>query len=187
MGADMHLPPEPRILDPCAGDGAIVQTLRSRYAQTHGIELDPEMISHAAVDIRQGDFLTMPLGDIGAYDAIVMNPPFSQALAFVKRALEVAPVVWTLERLTWAASGKKEGRPAFLRAHCRAIHAIPDRISFIVSEKGSSSDACEYAWMRFGREAKQKPMIAYHLFDTLPSKERVRWEALGALGKDDAP
>lgn len=67
------------ILEPSAGDGAIVTGLRAAFpdAQITVVEIDPKRAAKLrAIDgiiVVEGDFLQ----HTGAYDLIVMNPPFS--------------------------------------------------------------------------------------------------------------
>lgn len=81
-----ELAPGMRVLDPEAGTGAILAAVR-RYADNTvacvGVEVNANLARHlqnsqADADIRTGDF--RECGDeLGLFDAILMNPPFSHA------------------------------------------------------------------------------------------------------------
>lgn len=95
------------VLEPSAGNGAIVRQLRACGARVVAIEIDTlnvmTMVQEQAatlgqnpgfVHIEQGDFLTMPVETMPWYRAIgavVMNPPFSrnQDIAHVMRAFDI--------------------------------------------------------------------------------------------------
>lgn len=71
-----------RALEPSAGGGALADVLRSRGADVTCVELNPEAVAilrgkgHTVIE---GDFLALTLGDLGgAFDIIVMNPPFTK-------------------------------------------------------------------------------------------------------------
>ena len=143
------------LLDPCAGDGAILDVLGSR-SLTYGIELDRERATACqgtrrtcvvADALRLGSWAHPLRG--GRPDRIVMNPPFSLAMEFVERALrEVAPggIVVALLRLAWLASAK---RAAFHRAHPSRVLVLPRRPSFTDNGK---TDSADYGWFLFGRD-----------------------------------
>jgi hypothetical protein len=127
-------------LDPCAGEGAIIEASgRDRW---HAIELREECrekLYRACPRITISDFLSMPNPTPGGYAAIVTNPPYSLAEAFVRKSLEIAPVVAMLLRLNWLGSMK---RAAFLRENQPSVYVLPRRPSFT----GGGTDSCEYAW-----------------------------------------
>jgi hypothetical protein len=91
-----------RIWEPACGPGKIVGVL-----QRHG----HEVLASDIIDYGNGqdwifDFLT---GDppISSVEAIVTNPPYQHAEAFVRRALELAPKVVMLLRLAFLESERR--------------------------------------------------------------------------------
>jgi len=69
-------------LEPSAGQGRIVRHLMARGAMVDAVEIDPENCKalRAIPDIRcvcEQDFLEYAKVDAAQYDAVVMNPPFS--------------------------------------------------------------------------------------------------------------
>lgn len=136
------LPTGGSVLDPCAGEGAILSTLAASSLQCllHGYEIDGERARAArglGLDVLTCDSLASE--PWVSASAVVMNPPFSLAQPFVERALREAPIVAALLRLNWLAGLK---RVAFHRAHPADVHVLPRRPSFT----GKGTDACEYAW-----------------------------------------
>lgn len=133
------------VLDPCAGDGAILSALD---AETHrrGFEIDDARARKArdgGHDVLSRDALDgAPWGDFGA---VIMNPPFSHAEAFIERALAEAAgrSVVALLRLNWLGGMK---RSAFHRKRPADVYVLPRRPSF----NGGGTDATEYAWFAWG-------------------------------------
>lgn len=148
-----HLPQEnvSVTLDPCAGRGAILRTLRDETTMVgtfRGIEFVAEHAKRArqarlAVDIA--DALALPLGEWGQPELIVMNPPYRLATQFVVRALgEVRQggSVFALLRQAFI-SGKR--RRAWHQAHQPDRYELASRPKFIMSVR-CSSEACEEKW-----------------------------------------
>lgn len=151
-------PAEGLWLEPCAGDGAIVRAVESYPGErlpAHTwavIEKRPEeaaglaaLVGAEAVECP-GDFLASVEAVAKLRPrALIMNPPYSQAMDFVQAAIEVAPFVAALLRLNWLASAE---RCDFLRATCPDVYVIPNRPSFTAD---GGSDASEYAWLVWDR------------------------------------
>lgn len=142
------------ILDAGAGDGAIsvvlANALRDRYPHIVGVELDEKLCHLANAAAGDGldigwcvrfDFLTMT--PHRGHNAIVMNPPFSQARAFVEQGLRLVEpaggIVVALLRLGWLAG---VSRADFHRAHPADVYVLARRPSF----NGKGTDASDYAW-----------------------------------------
>lgn len=119
------------------------------------IELRQECLSSLLEAIKTGgtigggvriqDFLRADLLDEAPWDVAIMNPPFSHALAFVERCLELVPrgYVCALERLNWMAGP----RAKVFRRNMPDVYVLPDRPSF----KGNGeTDSIEYAWFVWG-------------------------------------
>jgi hypothetical protein len=92
---------QPRtVLEPCAGDGALVRVGRARGVRVDGVEIDAQLCD--AHGWEHADFL---LKEPTAYDAVICNPPFSEirqqgqnnsngkdfALSFLVHAAKFAP------------------------------------------------------------------------------------------------
>jgi hypothetical protein len=165
--------PGDRWLDPCAGDGAIIKAVGS---------LDPS-ISFDAVEIREEawaslralpniarfnmgvDYLTRPhSGD--PYDACVMNPPYSMAEAFVRKARDEAEIVCALLRVAWLSS---QGRRDWLALDPPDVFIMPNRPSFT----GKGTDSADYAWMCWPSQIVGAGSI--HWLPSLSPRERKQW------------
>lgn len=159
-----------RVLDPCAGDGAIFRAITThpkwdpvsyRKVEFHANELRVACVPrlkrlvHGRLDpaargeVSHADFLhdILPRDD---YDLVLTNPPFSKAVEFRETALEVAPVVTLLLRLNFLSS---RVRHDLFQSHM-PIHTriLPNRPCFALNDDGiPGSDSTEYAWMTWDR------------------------------------
>jgi len=122
--------------EPCAGDNSIINELWRSHA------IQPMQCEWA--EIREGkDYLTSGL--TGGVDAIITNPPFSLATAFIDKSLEDAGFVAYLLRLNFFGSAKRKdwwqgNEPTHL-------FTLSKRPSFT----GKGADATEYAWFVWDR------------------------------------
>jgi phospholipid N-methyltransferase len=123
------------ILEPAAGDGAIVRALRQAFP-------DAEIVIG---DINQGqDFLKHEYS--GQFDLIMMNPPYRLALAFIKRALELRTPLGAVVMLLRLDFLGAQWRAAWWRTHKPSgIYITPRRPRFV----GNGNDATEYAWFEW--------------------------------------
>jgi hypothetical protein len=149
-----HLP-RGRVLDPCCGDGAILRVVADAWKlvedEVYGIELDEVRAAEAArrlprSEIARENALAVASWPCGYGLSVVMNPPYTFAEAFVRRALaEIAPggTVAALLRLGFLEG---QARAAFHRAHPADVLVLPRRPSFT----GRGTDASAYAWFVWG-------------------------------------
>lgn len=77
-----ELPPLSRVLEPSAGLGRLLDCI-PRHCETVAVEIAADCCrelyeaNRVNVSIRQRDFLTCTPADLGEFDAIAMNPPFT--------------------------------------------------------------------------------------------------------------
>lgn len=145
----LRIPAVARVLEPSVGGGAWVRALRGAGRVVIGADIDPGARGLAMVDIPLvGDFAgemgqgnPSPLFAAGPFDLVLGNPPFGPALAHLRRALALAPVVAFVLRQTFIQPTPKgvvrngvqvsEPRRDFLRANPPwAVWYWPDRIAF---------------------------------------------------------
>ncbi len=99
------------------------------------------------------------------WDVIITNPPYAQALDFVRQSLKLAPVVAMLLRLNWLAGAE---RHAFLTEHPPDVYVLPNRPSFT----GEGTDATDYAWMVWRTASSMWSPPKWELLDLTPKEER---------------
>lgn len=149
------------ILEPCAGDGAIVRVLLERGYRVDAVEIrDKEIVKLVAMcgTVLRADFLELsarylardhrlippfvglkPLHDA---DAIITNPPFSIARAFATCCLKIAERYVAL-LLRMNVLGSSPWANFWLANPPSAIRPLRKRPSFSGDGK---TDACEYGW-----------------------------------------
>lgn len=123
--------PIKRIWEPACGDGRI-----SRVLEHHGFEvISTDLREYPGWGTGGIDFI-LDSPDIGEIDAIVTNPPFVQAEAFIRKALTVTPnVVMLLKQTYW----NTKGRIALWKEHTPSIELkLTWRLAFLRKERGNS-------------------------------------------------
>ena len=125
-----------RVVDPCAGDGAILRVCSELGISSDGIELDYERARAAGV--RYGDGLSLPWGA----GTIIMNPPFTRdswhPWAKLARCRTDA---WILLPMSVLSAARH------LRMVANAdVLIYPKRITF----DGLNSYTCCHAWFGLG-------------------------------------
>lgn len=131
-------------LEPAVGDGAIVQAVDSRIGCTPRCKWKTFDIRQTEAAMYVRDFLAMDPPEDPMFDGIITNPPYNQALEFVRLSIKWSPIVVMLLRLNWIASQK---RHAFIREHPPDVYVLPNRPSFT----GRGTDSIEYAWFVWGQ------------------------------------
>jgi hypothetical protein len=158
---EAHRLPDGPVVEPAAGDGALVAALASQGRRVIAVDVRPEAVeaSLAAGAERGlcGDWLTLGEDAIQHYEpaAIVANPPYSRAQEFAEVCLAplTAPgslkCVALLLRLGFMAGQK---RAAFWRRHpLTALYPLGKRPSFTADGR---TDATDYGWFVWERGAK---------------------------------
>lgn len=136
------LPSRGRILEPAAGDGAIIDQLIAFGVPSE--EIDAFEIDRGRAEASGAicaDFLDQQ--PTALYGVVVTNPPYSLAFEFAKHGvkfLRPGGVLALLTRINWLASQK---RAPWLRENTPSVHVLPKRPSFT----GKGTDATDYAWM----------------------------------------
>lgn len=176
-------------LEPCAGYGAILRAVAGAPWPA------PARVSWTAVEIREevqallqasatlapgsrwaiADFFHLDPGLLfrGAdFAAVVTNPPFSLALRFLQRCMEIAPTATIAFLLRTNFISGAEDRYGWLRDHMPDEYRLPDRPIF----RGDHADSAEYSWFVWepgaGLEIRRRGFC--ELLDPTPLAERKR-------------
>ena len=140
----LSLPDGLRVLEPAAGEGAILREILAANSRmkVQGIEVDEARWKRASALCRITHASFLEWRTQAKFDLIVTNPPFALAMDFVQASLLVLAEGGTcgmLLRLNWLASMK---RAAFLTHYCPDVYVLPRRPSFT----GGGTDATDYGW-----------------------------------------
>lgn len=123
-----------RVLEPSAGTGNIVRELARTGATVAAVEVDPRLAGalraqYPAYDVRTGDFLE--ISNFEWFDAVVMNPPFSQEQEHVRHAFDLLAEGGVLVSIMSAGvkfrgDNRTTAFRAFVEAHGGTIEDLPD-------------------------------------------------------------
>ena len=152
---ELWLPTQALILDPSAGEGAILDVAEARGFQAVGYELDAERarVCGAKRPTIQCDALG-PEPWCHA-SAIVGNPPFSKALEFAEKAAQWAEAHGTVAALLLRlAFAESKSRVEFHRSYPSALRVLSERPRFRADTSGTDSSA--YAWFVWDRRYEVK-------------------------------
>ena len=144
----------PEVLDPAAGEGAILDVWRERGCSTLGLEIDP-----TRAEIARTRHHRMDTGDAlkrrwPHADLLVANPPYVLAEDFVRKALEwrrqtpARPLVCMLLRLSFLEPTKS--RRDLLTAYRPDVLILPRRPVF----DGRGTDSITSAWFCWPGEGR---------------------------------
>lgn len=133
------------ILDPCAGDGAIVACAADLgFAVAYGVELHEGRVALAqarGLNVVQGDGFRILEND--PVSTIVMNPPFSNGEAWVEAAVTPGRKVVLLMKTAFLGS-QRRGR-LFEKIGLPDMYVMGRRPSFMPDGKSSEPNST-YAW-----------------------------------------
>ena len=162
------------ILDPCAGDGALIRAARSVLPgyTFSAIELREDMRQPLSQAMQAGESLAIAnyLETDTEADYIITNPPYSLAQEFIVKARHDASCVFMLARLNFLAS---KLRYSFWKEHRPwGVFVLPNRPSFD-DRKPGKTDATEYCWMAFNGASDITPVCSeLHILGLTNNEER---------------
>ena len=136
-----------RILEPACGRGHIMVPLRELGLCVHGLDIHDHGIGEPF-----GDFLKTPF-DVDSYDAVITNPPFKLAEAFVTKGLEIAEQVIILCRLSFLNSvGRYDLHFAGPGGNLKTLMPCIERVPMVLGRYNpQASTATEFAWFHYER------------------------------------
>jgi hypothetical protein len=151
------------IWEPACGDGALARVLSQHGHIVTCSDINPQMDGAAKIDFVGSD-RPIKVKATGGF-AIVTNPPFSLAEAFIRRALSITPKVALLLKANyWNAAS----RLALFAEHPPS-RVMPLTFRIDVTGQGNPTmDVCWYAWGFDGPAFMPLPK---------PKEDRVEQEA----------
>lgn len=135
-----------KVLEPSAGCGNITYALRQRYPEKNVLSLEVRAQEHLNLSLVSnevviGDFLRMICFE--KFDIIIGNPPYSNALEFVTKSLELLSDNGILIFLLRTAFLESKRRYDFWQENpLNGLYTLSSRPSFT----GHGTDATSYSW-----------------------------------------
>lgn len=181
----------PIMLEPCAGDGAIIRAVQSHEVLTQQIWNGPAQWD--AVEIRKGKKIRAALESLAlttpshesifkfleagglAYDIALTNPPFSIAWEMLHALWPCCADICFLLRLNFFGSAN---RHEWMQKHQPDVYILPDRPRFGVNQDGKpGTDSIEYAWFHWDTRYITRKKGTHQLLDLTPLDVRqAAWE-----------
>jgi SAM-dependent methyltransferase len=148
------------VVDAGSGSGAIAECIAKHAPRLEviGVEKQADLVAQArakelySCEFVEADFETWQ-SERSSPDIIIMNPPYSRAIEFIRRAQQIVKrggTVAALLRVGFLASAQ---RYDFHTKHPSRIRVLDKRPSFTGDGK---TDASDYAWFVWCTEATDK-------------------------------
>jgi len=166
--------------EPCAGDGAILQTLNVRkayrnwWANELRQEERPRLLMSVPRDgvITAGDYLDaeLQLPPRDEVSVVITNPPYRIAWELLHKSLREFPKahIVLLLRVNFIAS---QGRYGFMSQYMPDLYVLPNRPGF----KGwGKTDSPEYGWFHWKPEPRARTAGKVELLGLTSQEERKR-------------
>lgn len=139
------LPKGSHVLEPACADGQMSRALEEFGYQVDSTDLRPEVLyGTGGIDFLAEDAYIPD----DHYDAVITNPPFAAADLFIRRALQVAPIVaMLLKAQYWNTNNRKK----LFREHPPLMELnLTWRPAFLEAERGKSPlmDCMWVVWQR---------------------------------------
>lgn len=171
------------ILDPAAGDGAMLTAVKDALPTLPdnaviGIEIDPVLCATATARfgpdwVWEGDYLKEKYPGYPDFALVIANPPYSKAQEFVDKMLREQgqdTIVAALLRLNFLGSQKRHDW--WLEHRPDALRVLSKRPSFTGDGK---TDSTEYAWYIWGPDYwhNQLPPIGWYKGEAKRAEDSV--------------
>lgn len=180
LGSVLEIPKETRVIDPCAGEGAISNWLRVEYGA---------WVVTNDIDCQRNVAFYMDARNQKLYDKIkvkpewwITNPPFNIIDDILYTALENVPNVITLARLSvlepTKGVGEERGRRELYKFYQPDMVIVLPRYCFRLNDEGKrATDSVTCAWIGWGPEV---PRITTVWTEPPPEETRVAVSAEAA-------
>lgn len=139
------LPTNARVWEPACADGQMVRPMQEFGYTVMGTDLRPDVKGGAGGVDFLGEYTAY---HTQKYDAIITNPPFKAAELFIRRSLEIAPVVvMLLKAQFWNTTNRKK---LFRETRPMLELNLTWRPAFLEEERGKNPlmDCMWVVWQR---------------------------------------
>ncbi len=143
-----HLPQrEVRYIEPCAGDGALIQHLAFEHSCVEASDIEPRQPTYRTLDARTEQF------DDYAFDCFITNPPWDRKLLhpIIVNLSDQAPT-WLLFDADWLHT--RQSAPFLPRL--RRVVSV-GRVKWIPDSKMTGKDNC--CWYLFDKPSLDVPVF----------------------------
>ena len=144
-----------KVLEPSAGNGNVVQGLKEIYPQKDVTALEiraeeKETLREKSNKVIIGDYLNI---DVGKYDIIIGNPPYSLAKEFILKSLDNLNDDGILIFLLRTAFLESKSRYQFWQENpLSGLYTLSKRPSFT----GHGTDATSYSWFVWDKSTNRQ-------------------------------
>lgn len=144
-----HLPYSFDYVEPCAGDGRLVEHLRS-LSGGHSECVLASDIEPRVSWVNQVDALEIDFGGEGVVDLCITNPPWDRKFLhpFIEHWLEICPT-WLLFDADWMHTQQS----SVFMTYCTKVVSV-GRVKWIEGSKGVGKDNC--CWYLFDGHGTQR-------------------------------
>ena len=165
-----HISLGTHILEPCAGDGALIDSIWCPGAQIQAYDIDESHLPQLREICDTGflvcygthDVLTLTQKEYDYFDTIITNPPFSNTQEILEHLLNLranslyksSNYIIILQRLGFLGSQKRH--EFWNKYPPDAVWALSKRPPFT----GNGTDAHEYGWFIWGNIKNAPPILA---------------------------
>lgn len=140
----------PTWIDAGCGDGVIAQRVLARWPASRGfgVEIDPgrAQFARGVCPVYASDFLAVDPIWFDPVDLVIGNPPYSLALEFLRRALQLGKEVAFLLRAGFLEARRGSDRDLFLEEHPSDVYLLARRPRFTGDGGGDSATYCWCVW-----------------------------------------
>jgi len=148
-----------KIVEPCAGHGAISRVIKDYYSSCELIqyELTRNKKLQKYGDVTFGDFFNNAIAD-DTVDYVITNPPFTLSQEFITSCRYLYPNAEIIKLLPFSFLGSAKRHDWWVDNTPNKHSVLSDRPSFTNDGKTDSSVYAWYHWFEAARKHIQLPM-----------------------------